>query len=232
MKHWFKLSILTVILFIGILFILSGCKEEKEQATPPSTENEALTTPAEDHNHDHTTHHHDDPGKLNATHSDENAPALTDIIQNAQGWGPIFRNWYGQNAPNFTITDIAGKKHSLNDYRGKNVMLVLWATWCPPCRMEVPHLKELREGMPESELAIFAISYISPMETTEKVKDFAKDAQLNYTVFSIDQTEMPTPFNAIAALPSAFFIDKEGKIKLAVEGLVPLETINNILKAK
>jgi peroxiredoxin len=159
---------------------------------------------------------------------------LENVIRTRRGWNPIYESWYGRMSPDFTLTDIDGKEHKLSDYRGKNVIITIWATWCGPCRMEVPHLIALRNRISEDELAILAISYRStfPRETTEKVRSFARRNKINYTVFSTDMGAMPAPFSRISSVPSAFFIDKQGKIKIATEGVLLLGEIKAILQAE
>ena len=97
-----------------------------------------------------------------------------------------------------------------------------------------PHLIALRNTIGEDKLAMLAISYKStfPPETTEKVKDFVKQTKINYTVFSTDTGTMPLPFSSISGIPCSFFIDSEGKIKLATEGLLSLGEIKAILQAE
>ncbi len=152
---------------------------------------------------------------------------LKDIIDAARTWGPVYTFWQGKPAPDFDLVDIAGTGHKLSDYRGKNVLLIFWATWCGPCLREIPHLIELRKTVSEDDLAMLAIS----RERPNLVKYFVGRAKINYTVL-INQGTLPGPYNTINAIPSSFFVDPEGKIKLATAGLVSLEEIKAILEAE
>lgn len=138
--------------------------------------------------------------------------------------GP-FSEWFGKSAPDFTVTDIEGRQHSLSDYAGKNVMVVFWATWCPPCRREIPHLIELRKQHSEDDLAIIAISSEGP----GLLKSFAEQQQINYTVAAAGNSALPSPFSDIQYIPTSFFIDSKGRIQNAVIQSLTLEQINNIL---
>ncbi|MHC4622829.1 MAG: peroxiredoxin family protein [Planctomycetota bacterium] len=159
--------------------------------------------------------------------------SLDDVIRAARTWGPAYQPWYGKMAPDFTLTDIKGKKHKLSDYRGKDVMLVFWATWCRPCIMEVPHLIALRNVVPEDKLAILAISYISAMNTNEMVESFVKqNERINYTVLPAKTSDMPAPYDTVNSIPTSFFIDPQGKIKLATSGLLSLGYMKAILEAE
>jgi len=153
--------------------------------------------------------------------------SLNDVIKAAKTWGPAFTSWRGKPAPDFALTDMTGKEHKLSDYRGRDVLVILWATWCGPCRMEIPHLIELRKTVGQDNLAMLAISNENP----ELVKKFVDQAGINYTVL-LDRGTMPGPYNAVRAIPSSFFIDPEGRIKLGTSGLVSLEEIKAILAAE
>jgi len=158
--------------------------------------------------------------------------SLNDVISSARTWRPSYTSWYGKTAPDFTLTDLEGKEHKLSDYRGKDVMLVFWGTWCPPCEMEIPHLIELRKTVSEDKLAILAISNEKP----QVVKKFAAHKKMNYTLL-LEQGNMPNPFGVMriyrtVGVPSSFFIDPEGKIKFATVGLLSLDPIKAILQAE
>jgi peroxiredoxin len=158
--------------------------------------------------------------------------SLNDVIKAARTWGPVYKSWYGKMAPDFTLTDITGKQHKLSDYRGKDVILVFWATWCPPCRIEAPHLIELRKTVAEDKLVMLAISNEKP----DLVKAFVAKYNINYTVL-LDKGDMPEPFGVMriygtTGIPGSFFINPEGKIKLATAGVISLDDSKAILQAE
>jgi peroxiredoxin len=160
-------------------------------------------------------------------------PTLQSIVDNRRGWGPVYINWYGRQAPDFTVADLTGKTHTLSSYKGRNVMLIFWATWCNPCKQEIPNLIKLRNTIKEDKLAMLAISYIGPMNSTEMVREFvAANPVINYTVISADDTAMPAPYNAINSIPTTFFIDPDGRIKIVAAGVINVSQIKAILEAE
>jgi len=159
----------------------------------------------------------------------DNKPTLADVINTATTWQPAFTFWAGRPAPDFTLTDITGNTHTLSRYRGKDVLLIFWATWCRPCLMEIPHLIALRNIIDHDKLVMLAISNENP----QLVKTFAANAKLNYTVFAgPDSAAMPEPYNRVTSIPSSFFIDPDGKIKLCTAGLLSLGSMKAILQAQ
>ncbi|HEV59240.1 MAG TPA: TlpA family protein disulfide reductase [Phycisphaerales bacterium] len=158
-------------------------------------------------------------GKLDPT-------GLRGIIESRRGWDIAFEDSWGTLATDFSYTDVNGDTARLSDHRDKNVMLVFWATWCPPCRAEIPHLVQLRKETPADELEIIAISN----EAAATVADFAAKNGINYTVVA-GNIPLPEPFSRVRSIPTAFFIDTKGTIKLATVGVVPEEASKAILTA-
>jgi len=221
-----------VIVSMELLFgtaISAGCKKEPSESSPRpnSPPGQAAETSAGR-----------EPGQSASAPGEAvtgSKKSLTSIVRAARTWEPAreFSSLVGTDAPDFKLTDITDKQHRLSDYKGKNVMIVFWATWCPPCRMEVPHLIELRNAIGKDKLAILAISHVSqyPPNTAEMIKQFATDRKINYTVFAAEPGSAGGPYDAVRELPTIFFIDPKGKIKLVAAGLMHLDEVKAVLEA-
>jgi len=114
----------------------------------------------------------------------------------------------GNAAPDFSVADIDGKKFSLSDYKGKVVLLDFWATWCTPCRAEIPHFVEMQQQLgPRG----FQVIGISMDEDAKPVKDFYQQFKINYPV-AIGDEKLAQSFGGVLGLPVNFIIDRDGRI--------------------
>jgi len=108
---------------------------------------------------------------------------------------------------NFTLTDLQGKNWTLKDLRGKIVLVNFWATWCPPCRKEIPDLEELYETFKGQGLVILGISD----EEADKVKPFIADQKVTYPVL-LDPGRKVNELFQIEGIPKSFVYDRDGKL--------------------
>ena len=123
-------------------------------------------------------------------------------------------------APAFTVTDLDGKTISSDSWRGKVTIVNFWATWCPPCRAEIPDLITLQEKYRDR----LQIIGVSQDETgPDVVRRFAADNRMNYPIV-MSTPELERIFTGIYALPTSFIIDREGRVVQKHVGLLNPET--------
>jgi peroxiredoxin len=131
-------------------------------------------------------------------------------------------------APELTLTDSQGVTHSLADYRGQVVLVNLWATWCPPCKEEMPALQTLYNKYVDQGFTIVAINDGDP---TVDVLQFIKDYQLTFPVW-LDPTYIATEqaFKTLN-LPSSFVIDRTGTVRLMWVGGISRKMLDKYVPA-
>ena len=112
-------------------------------------------------------------------------------------------------APNWELKDLDGKTVRSSDFRGKIVILDFWATWCEPCRAEIPGLVALQKEYAPQELVVIGASVDDSDVST--VKQFTEKLGMNYPVALADE-QMQQTFGGIEAIPTTFIIDRTGRI--------------------
>src|SRR5258708_11075121 len=119
-------------------------------------------------------------------------------------------------APDFTLDSLEGKSMRLSDLRGKAVLLNFWATWCGPCKVEMPWFVELQKQYGSQGLQIVGVA----MDDASKddIAKFAKDMGVNYPVL-IGKEAVGDAYGGVPALPESFFIGRDGKIVDKIIGL-------------
>jgi peroxiredoxin len=133
-----------------------------------------------------------------------------------------FEDYYGKAAPEITLKTIDGNEIMLSDLKGRRVMLDFWATWCGPCKKELPHLVKLRETTSDDELVIIGISD----EPADKIRSFGRKMKINYPLVSINyNVKLPEPFSEVISIPTVFFIDANGTIENVLSGYHKLEEL-------
>jgi thiol-disulfide isomerase/thioredoxin len=122
-----------------------------------------------------------------------------------------------RSAPDFTLKDADGKTVKLSDYKGKVVLLNFWATWCGPCKIEIPWFIEFQKKYKDQGFTVIGVSVDD--EGWEIVKPYLATKQVNYPVVVSDEA-VNTSYGGIESLPTTFVLDKDGKIANTHVGLV------------
>jgi peroxiredoxin len=121
----------------------------------------------------------------------------------------------GYRAPQFTLSSTLGEEISLADYRGQPVVLNFWATWCPPCRAEVPHFQDASVKY-NGQATILGIDQGEPLPI---VADFASSFSLSYPLL-LDPDSAVNRQYGVAALPTTVFVDSNGLVQEVYTGIV------------
>ena len=122
----------------------------------------------------------------------------------------------GLEAPNFTLQSLDGKTLSLSDFRGKVVLLNFWATWCQPCKIEMPWFVELQKEYGSQGLQVLGVAMDDA--SPEDIGKFAKNMNVNYPVL-IGKESVGDAYGGVQFLPATFYIGRDGKVRDKIFGL-------------
>lgn len=119
-------------------------------------------------------------------------------------------------APDFTLEDMDAKKFSLKDYRGKVILINFWATWCPPCRREMPSMERLYQKFKGKDFIVLALNQ---MEDGDQVFTFTGDlgVELSFPIV-FDKDSSVSRAYGVMGLPTTYLIDKKGNIRFRAIG--------------
>jgi len=134
----------------------------------------------------------------------------------------------GQPAPNFTLPTLDGDTISLSDYIGQPVLINFWATWCAPCRIEMPELVRAYEEHQDEGFVILAVD-LAHQDSIDDVRTFAEEFQMNFPVLLDETGDVSGEMYRLLGLPMSVFVDREGRIERIYVGLMTAEQIDTFV---
>ncbi|MCL5266504.1 MAG: TlpA family protein disulfide reductase [Bacteroidetes bacterium] len=133
----------------------------------------------------------------------------------------------GKTAPDFTLMSSDGKQVSLSDYKGKVVVVDFWATWCPPCKAEIPDFIKLYSQYKNDGFQMLGISV--DQGGLKAVVPFMKQYGVNYPIL-LASDQVVSAYGGIQGIPTTFVIDKHGKVRAAFEGYRPASVFEDLVQ--
>lgn len=122
----------------------------------------------------------------------------------------------GEVAPDFELETLDGETARLSDFRGEKVLLNFWATWCPPCRAEMPDMQKFHEN---TDINILAVNLIETESSPQNVPEFRDELELTFPILLDKGSELSTGYQ-IMAYPTTFMIDTNGRIQYKAFGAI------------
>ena len=178
------------------IFLLTGCKTENNNAVKKEDKDSTVVITK--------------PDVVDSTLNEDTGKEEIPEVQEKEIEDPGKDR---QTFADFELQDINGKTHRISDYRGKVVIVDFWATWCPPCRKEIPHLISFYNKYNKKGLVIVGVS----LDKRDKTLAMARDFGINY-VCLVDETGRTGNMFGVRAIPTTFFLDKKGRIAKVQKG--------------
>lgn len=122
----------------------------------------------------------------------------------------------GDPAPDFTLKNLEGEKVNLSDFKGQPVLINFWATWCPPCRFEMPAIQKMYDQYKDDGFVVLAVDV---QESIAQVQQYVDQGGYTFPVL-LDYTGETSDLYRIRAFPTSYFVDPEGNIAVAHRGMM------------
>ncbi|MNJ46146.1 Thiol-disulfide oxidoreductase ResA [compost metagenome] len=125
----------------------------------------------------------------------------------------------GNRAPDFSLLNLNGEEVKLSDYRGKTVLLNFWASWCPPCRIEMPHMEKFYKKYGDKDAVILAVNMTHLEDSQDEVKSFLEDLGLTFP-HAIDLKGTVTDTYRVVGYPTTYVLNANGVITQRFQGAI------------
>jgi cytochrome c biogenesis protein CcmG/thiol:disulfide interchange protein DsbE len=162
------------------------------------------------------------PAMLNGSHDDE-----AGSVAAPDGSAPSCKASHGTAKLNFKLKDMNGATVNLADYKGKVILLNFWATWCGPCKVEIPEFIRAYEAHKDRGFVVLGVSID---DTPDQLKAFAAQYKVNYPML-LNQEDVEQEYGPLYGVPVSFFIGRDGLICRKQMGEVKKETLEQELRS-
>ncbi|EGA89248.1 cytochrome c biogenesis protein [Planococcus donghaensis MPA1U2] len=136
----------------------------------------------------------------------------------------------GEKAPDFQLTTLDGEVVRLSDYQGQKVILNFWATWCPPCRAEMPHMqKYFEEQAEEANVVILAVNLTTEDKGLKKIEDFVEEFGLEFSIPMDEKGAVGSTYQTVS-IPTSYIIDTKGRIQNKIVGPMDEPMMEQLVK--
>lgn len=133
----------------------------------------------------------------------------------------------GNAAPDFALTTLNGTEARLSDYLGRTVVINFWATWCPPCKAEMPHMEKFFQQF-NADAVVLAVNLTHTETNSKAVAEFVDKHELSFPIL-LDEQALVSEQYRISAYPTTYIIDKQGIVQQVHQGAVSYETLKKSL---
>lgn len=135
----------------------------------------------------------------------------------------------GETAPDFTLTSLEGQEMSLSDFRGKKVVLNFWASWCGPCRKEMPDMQKFYDAYKDKNVEVVAVNLTHFERKREHVDEFVKEYGLTFPI-PLDVEKQQYDAYKVITIPTTYFLDEKGVIQQKHLGPMTYEFMENTIE--
>lgn len=136
----------------------------------------------------------------------------------------------GSRAPDFELPSVDGNSMMLSSLKGKKVILNFWASWCPPCRLEMPDMAKFYSDQQNNGIVILAVNLTDTEKSQDDVTTFMKNNNITFPVVLDEKGKAAQLYN-VASIPASFIIDSQGIIQKKLVGPMTYDSMNSLLSA-
>lgn len=134
----------------------------------------------------------------------------------------------GQLAPELELLDLEGNTVKLSDYKGKIVFVNFWATWCPPCQAEMPHMQKFYEDYASKDVAILGVNLTPTEKSKNDIYTFVDDEKLTFPIVLDEEGDTMLAYRVVA-YPTTYLLDARGVIQEKFVGPISYEIMKNVV---